>query len=219
MDAINNVDQLKTIFERENPRWQEIIFEKTGVVLLLKDKSGTLFSRCGFIDLDYEAEYCYDHGIDKTSYCEITHIDEIIEYILNMESYASVLTDIPVSLFSKADLFWAAHDQIVWAEANKKRPDGSNIQDWELFSISKYLNHTEMHMALIEYDSTDIWLDLPDDISLDEALNMLVKEMNEVTHDISRIPEYRVISSNRVANPKTYNDLMNRINEGFNWLL
>ena len=52
MEAIKNIAELKEIFEAENPKWQEAIYDKTGIILLLREKDGVLFSNCGYIDLN-----------------------------------------------------------------------------------------------------------------------------------------------------------------------
>lgn len=220
MDAIKNTADLPQILAAENPKWQEIIYEQTGVIVLIKEKYGTLFSNCGFIDLDRDAWYCSANGVDITKYCDITNINSLIEYIKSMDGYKDCLIDSSYGKFTKSELFWAVYAHIICPEDNQRRPDGEIYQDWGLYSIGTYQHHTELHMALVDYDSCDFWLDISPETNLNEALIQLAKDMCDITEDIDEVQQYAVREDVSFSIPHSFQSLQAQLSEGglFYWL-
>ena len=220
MKAIKNTDCLEHILKIENLEWQRIVYDQTGVIVIFQKGYGTLISNCGYIDLDRDAEYCYKNGIDCTKYCEIKSIDELINYIRGMESYAEFLCDISYGKFTKSELFWAIYARIICPEDNQKRPDGTVYQDWGLYSIGSYKEYIDLNMALVDYDSGGFWLDVSAETQLNEVLNQLVQDMCKVTEDIEGIPQYTVKENICFDVPNSYLDLKAQLLDGglFDWL-
>ena len=221
MKAIKNTDCLEQILNTENPEWQRIVYDQTGVIAIFRKGYGTLFSNCGYIDLDRDAEYCSKNGIDCTEYCEIKSIDELINYIKGMESYAEFLCDISYGKFTKSELFWAIYARIICPLDNQRRSDDSLYQDWSLFSIGSYQEHIDLYMALVDYDSCEFWLDVSLDTELNEALTQLDLDMCRVTEDIEEVPQYMVQENTAFAVPNSYKELKAQLSDGglFHWLV
>ena len=226
MKAIRNQKELKSLLEAEDINWQEIVFNQTGVIVLFSDTDATLVSNCGYIDLDADAEYRYVYGEDKTEYCVISSINELIKYIIQMESYQDYLKDVSLGKFKKSELFWAIYSKVITAEENVRRIDGTTEQDWGLYRIGEYYYSTKdenvitLDMALIAYDSCEIWLSRNDNLSLNDYLNLLTAELNSTTETIEEIPVYRVCQNKVTMVPKTYAELKSIVQPGgtFDWL-
>ena len=217
MKAIKNIESLQLIFEAESHLWQKDIYDKTGVILTFLGKSAILFSNCGYIDLDLDAEYKYVSGEDKTDYCEITCVDEIIEYILSMESYFRILKNESFGEFTKAELFWAIYSRVINAPQNKGE---SGECDWRLHSIHQYNGHTVINMDLIGCDDCEFWIDITSGMSLNEALDLFVKEMNSFIDNIPGVSTCGLYEE-KAKIPQNYNELMSKSIPGndFAWLI
>ena len=176
MKPISNMDKLICVLSAEDPSWQEKVYSQTGVIPVLK--RGVLFSNCGYIDLDSDAEYHYVSGEDRTEYCEINSVSKFVEYILQMESYQEFLVDISLGRFTKADLFWAVYSTIINPVENRLDADSSNDAEWGLYSIRFYQEHLELNMAVIACGPADLWIDVDEKTELQEALNHIVEQMN-----------------------------------------
>ena len=184
MKAIGNIQDLVDILSTEDTDWQKTIYNKTGVLVLINKHGGVLLSNCGYVDLDVDAEYRSLHGKDVTQYTVIKSIQDLIEYILEMDSYHNYLVDIPLGQFTKSELFWSVQNQIILADGNQRRSDGTVYQDWGLYRISVYnrpippfseQKEEEMivlDMALVDYDSTEIWIPRRLDLKLSDALRL-----------------------------------------------
>ena len=143
-----------------------------------------------------------------------------------MESYQNYLVDISLGRFTKSELFWAIYSQVITAEENMRRTDGTAEQDWGLYRIGEYYysrkEETEitLDMALIAYDSCAIWLPKNDSLSLGDYLDLLVVELNSTTETIEEIPVYQVCQNNVLSSPKTYTELRSIVQPGgiFDWL-
>lgn len=205
MKPISNMDKLICVLSTEDPLWQEKVYAQTGVIPVLK--RGVLFSNCGYIDLDSDAEYHYVSGEDRTEYCEINSVSEFVEYILQMESYQEFLVDISLGRFTKADLFWAVYSTIINPVENQLHTDGSIEAEWGLYSIHFYQERLELNMAVIACDQVDICVDYNPNASLQEVLKLIVKEMNKCTEDIDHIPQQRVHMKFLQKKPATYEEL------------
>lgn len=226
MKAIKNYKELKQLLETENSNWQEIIYDQTGTIVLFSNNDATLISNCGYIDLDADAEYRSVSGENRTEYCVIGSIIELVDYILQMESYQKYLVDVSLGKFKKSELFWAVYSQVITAEENMRRNDGSTEQDWGLYRIGEYYYRTKdeeeitLEMALIAFDSCEIWLPKNDNLTLNDYLDLLVVELNSTTETIEEIPVYRVRRNKEIHAPKTFTELRSIIQPGgiFDWL-
>ena len=213
MKAILNLDELPRVLSEEDPFWQEKLDASTGVIPVLKH--GTLFSNCGYIDIDSDAEYCYVSGEDRTEYCEINSISEFVEYILQMESYQEFLVDVPLGQFTKADLFWAVYSTIINPVENRLDADSTNAAEWGLYSIHFYQEHLELNMAVIACSPADLWIDIDEETELPEALNRIVEQMN-----IENLPKQKVFMDYLKKKPTTFEGLKKELEPGgqFAWL-
>lgn len=226
MRAIENLKNLQNLLNSKDPSWQEKLYDQTGVIAILRGDSAILLSNCGYIDLDADAEYRYVRGEDLTQYCTITSTDELAEYICQMESYHEFLVDQSFGRFTKAELFWAVHSQIVDADENTIRKNGEKIQDWGLYRISTYFhklkneNEITLDMALIDYDACEMWIPWKKGLGLSDCLEHLVAEMNSITEDIDDISVYQVRYEKPIQVPKSYKELIALTQPGnvFDWL-
>ncbi len=209
MKAIKGLAELQHVLATEDSRWQQMIYEKTGVIVLFSHQNVILFSNCGYIDLDYDAEYSYISGVDSTIYCEINSIKDMISYVLAMDSYHEYLVDESFGHFSKAELFWAIYERILLQEENLKHSDGTHEQEWGLLSIHRYKEHVELKMALIACDNADIWLDISEQTTIDEVLISLVAELNKETEYQDWLPIQRVFEAS-FSVPRNYDTLMSK---------
>ena len=232
MKAIKNINSLIGILNGEDAEWQKTIYAETGVLMLINKHGGVLLSNCGYIDLDVDAEYRYLHGKDVTQYTVIKSIQELIKYILEMDSYHNYLIDKSLGQFTKSELFWSVQNQIILADENQRRTDGTVYQDWGLYRISTY-NHSippfgekkeeemiVLDMALVDYDSTEIWIPRGLELELPDALRIVTNEMNLITEDLKDIPQYCVHSEIPVRVPNSFAEMERIIQpEGlFSWL-
>lgn len=216
MKAIKNMQTFFELLSKEDQDWQLRVYDQTGVIV----HGGYLFSKCGYIDLDREAEYCMRDGVDCTDYCEITSIKDLCDYILGMDGYKDYLTDISYGKFTKSELFWAIYARLICPETNQRHTDGSIYKEWGLYSIGKYDGHVELNMALIDYNYADFELDINENTELNEALALLSKEMCRVTEDIEDVPQYMVIEEEPFSVPNDYAALSAQLSTGglFDWL-
>ena len=217
MKAIRNSEHLLEILSNESENWQEIIFNKTNVILLL-NKNPILFGNCGYIDLDMDSEYRYISKVDETEYIEIHSIRDIIDYILNMPSYHKYLKDISYGEYTKSELFWAIYDRVIFAPQNLKLKSVIGETLYGLYTISEYNGELELDMAVVDRDA--VCLSLPLGLTLNETLNSLVKKLNECAVDIEE-PLYTNRVENDVRVPKSYEELLKKLENGaeFAWLL
>lgn len=222
MKAIKNITSLSETLCKENTEWQKQVYQHTGVIPVpnTSRKDITLFSSCGYIDLDADASYSYKAGQDVTDYCEITTVRGLIDYILMMDSYKACLLDVPLGSFSKSELFWGIWSTIINPLENQQRPDGCILQDWGLYQIQLYDKHIDLHIALVNYNDGSIWIDCEEDTTINEALQMVVNEMNVITEDIEDIPPYQVFFNKLQDPPKSFEELYEKIAPGgeFSWL-
>ena len=206
MKAIRNMDTLIERLSLMDEDWQRIIYDKTGVILL---ESLDLVSNCGCIHLDEDSVYSYSSGVDMTEYCEINSIDEAIAYIKGMESYSDILQDVSYGSFTKAELYWGILERILLRPENFSN-DG---QEWGLYNIGKHEEHVVLHMALIACDALDICLDISAETTIDDALNMLVSELNvEVEHNDLLLPQK--VFEGTYSVPNTYEELKAECSKG-----
>lgn len=224
MKAINNIKTLKDTLEAENKAWQKKVFAETGVIVVFSENGPILWSSCGYIDLDNDAEYRSVNGVDTTEYCEISSTKDLIAYIKAMEGYAEYLVDYPLGLFNKSDLFWAVYACIICPKENQCRSDGTVFQDWWLYRISRVRHYQEkvsLEMALVEYDCCEFWLDINPSTSLQDALVSLSQQMCACTEDIINVPQYKVFLETPLVVPRSFEELSAQLNADglFSWLV
>lgn len=222
MKAIKNLKILVEQLEQVDPHWRRAVYERTGVIPIIHKNRAeiTLFGACGYIDLLDDATFSYSNGIDLTEYCDINTVDELINYILEMDSYQKVLKDCSLGQFTKAELFWAVWSTLIMPIENQRRADGTCNQDWGLFQIEIYRGHIDLHLLLVDYNDGSVWLDYDVNQSLNEALEQIATKMNEITADIEEIPTYRVMFHKLKAPPETYDQLQRKLSPDgeFSWL-
>ena len=220
MKAIKSINELQSAFSSQNSRWQEIIYDETGALLLFLKSGPALFSNCGYIDLDIDAEYIGINDGDKTEYCSITSIGEMTDYILKMPSYKDYLVDCTYGKFSKSELFWGIYARVINAHQNLalSRVPGNTV--YGLYTIRTHQNEIELNMAVVEYDMVCYGLPLNKNLSLDEMLGMLVEQMNETAMDLGE-PIYENRKENPVVVPASYEELLKKLepNAEFGWLI
>ena len=220
MQAILNMKTLIEVFASQDEHWQEKIYEKTGSLLLFPRSGPILFSNCGYIDLDYDADYRSCNGRDETEYCSITSIEEMVNYILAMPGYESFLKDRSYGKFSKAELFWGIYSRVIMAPQNlalSKKP-GDII--YGLYTIGEYAGNIDLYMAAVEYDAMNIWLPIDQNLTLNDMLDILVKELNEIAVDLGE-PLYKNRIENDIKFPCSYAELLSVLSPGaeFDWLV
>ncbi len=220
MKAIKNIKNLPGLLKAENPLWQELIFEQTGVIVIFRNHDAVLLSACGYIDLDVDSEYTYVNGEDLTEYCEVTSIDELVSYILQMESYDYYLVDESFGTFTKAELYWNVYDRIILADENQTEIDGAKHRDWELARISWYMcprtkeEKIVLSTALIDYVGVEIEIPKFKQMELNDALEMVAKKMNYITSGNDELPDYKVSQDKTVLVPKTFAELKALLSSG-----
>lgn len=219
MKAIKNIKNLPGLLKAENPLWQEHIFEQTGVIVIFHNNYATLLSACGYIDLDIDSEYRYING-ELAEYCEVTSVEELVSYILQMESYHVFLVDESFGTFTKAELYWNVYDRIILADENQTGNDEAKCRDWELYCIGAH-NYTRtgeemivLSMALIDYDAVEIEIPKCKQMELNDALEMVANEMNSITSDLDEVPDYKVSQNKTVLVPKTFAELKALLSSG-----
>lgn len=219
MKAIRSTTVLKEILSSQDKNWQEIIYNETGVLLLFLESGPILFSNCGYIDLDTDAEYLGVNGEDKTEYCSISSIGEMTDYILRMPSYKKFLEDYSYGKFSKSELFWGIYSRIISAPQNLALSENPGNIVYGLYSIGEYEGKIDLYMAAVEYDAMNIWLPIDPNLSLNDVLDILVKELNETSEDLGE-PLYDNHIENEVSVPSSYSDLLRVLDPKaeFGWL-
>lgn len=232
MNAINNIDDLRRILNQENPAWQKDVFEKIGVFVHFNKHGVILLSGCGYIHLDEDAEYHYTNGEDKTTYVSINSVEDLINYIYEMDSYHKCLLDESLGLFTKAELFWAIQLQIILAKENQKRSDGTLYQDWGLYriftadrpcypySVGTTIDTIVLDMAIVDYDATEIWIPKDASLGLPNVLKQVIEQMNKMTEGIDDIPQYSLHPEKPLVVPATYDEIHSLLQPGglFCWL-
>lgn len=213
MKPIKNIENLIQRLSSNDNSWQRTIYEATGVILT---ESLYLFSNCGCISLNIDFEYHYVSGVDTTEYCEVNSIEDIIAYIKEMESYSDFLIDVSYGNFTKSSLFWGIYERILLRHENH---DEAGEQYWGLYSISKYEEHTELHMALIPCCSAEIWTDISTETTINDVLAELVSVINVEADNRDWLPVQKVFDVN-YAVPNTYDELKAKCSKGevFGWL-
>ena len=209
MKEINNIDTLIERLALIDKDWQRIIYDKTGVIL---SERLNLVSNCGSVDLVYEDLY-YDEDNednDEIEYCEINSIDEAISYIEAMKSSVDRLQDVSYGKFTKSELFWAILERILLRPENLNE-DG--VQPWALFSIGKDEQHVEVWIWDVFNGYNAIWLDITEKTTLDDALMMLVSELNPNAEDQDWAP-YLKIFDVEYSVPNTYEELKTAFSKG-----
>ena len=199
MKAIKNIDTLIERLALIDNDWQRIIYDKTGLIL---SERHYLVSNCGSVWLDDENLY-YDENNDTIEYCEINSIDEAISYIKTMKSSLDRLQDVSYGKFTKSDLFWAILERILLRPENF---DESGVQPWALFSIGKDEQHVALCIWEVMNGCCDVWLDITEETTLDDALMMLVSELNLNVDDQSCFPLQKIFEV-KYSVPNTYEDL------------
>ena len=97
MKIIKNKERLEFILSNENPEWQKIVYEKTGVIAYFNNSNTgdcyiDLISFCGYIDAEIDS-------YNSSGYCEILSISSFIENILQAKSYTQYLKDVSLGVF------------------------------------------------------------------------------------------------------------------------
>lgn len=209
MKAIANIKELSDVLYAESKDWMQKVYASTGVIPIIHkgQKDAVLFSNCGYIDLDMDAVYHTVNGMDLTEYCVITKADELIQYIRAMESYKEYLINSSLGRFSKADLFWGIIDAIVTAPENFKMYDGAGEQAWELTSMGFYHEHLTLQMVLIDYDMAEIWIDITQETTLEDALYAVATEMNKAIEGIENMTVCQVYLDRIHQVPNSFEEL------------
>ena len=199
------------MLENDNKNWAKVLFEQTGVIL---QTDGYLVSNAGYTELDDDVTFFRSLQGD---YCEIGKnrirtVNDLIEYILQADAFNVYLKDEDYGLFSKYELFYAVHYQIINAEENLVRKDGSIDYDWALSSISSANTNGKEYivlaMPLISCNMGDICIPKDEKMQLSEFLELLVKELNNETKDNDYIPTYRVWNNHSYHIPNTYEEFV-----------
>ena len=207
MKAINNIDTLIERLALIDKDWQRIIYDKTGIIL---SERLYLVSNCGSVDLEDESLY-FDEDIDTIEYCEVNSIDEAISYIEAMKcSLDGLLQDVSYGKFTKSELFWAILERILLRPENFNE-DG--VQPWALYCIGKDEQDVEVWIGdvLTGWNATS--LEITDKTTLDDALKMLVSELNTGADDEDG-PPYQKIFDVEYSVPNTYEDLKTIFSKG-----
>lgn len=206
MKAIKNLDTLIERLSLLDKDWQRSIYDKTGVILTEKLD---LVSNCGCISLDEESDYSYSSGVDTTEYCEINSIDDTVSYIKAMESYSDILQDVSYGKFTKSEFYWGILERILL------RPDNFSDegQEWGLYNIGLFEEQVVVCMALIACDSIDLYFDFSEETTLDDALMMLVAELNEEVEYSDWLPLQKIFDI-KYSVPNTYEELKAKCYKG-----
>lgn len=204
------IDMIRML-ENDNENWEKVLFTRTGVIL---QPDGYLVSNAGYAEIDDDVAFAHDLQGD---YCEvginrIRTVNDLIEYILQTDAFQVYLRDENYGLFSKYELFYAVHYQIINAEENLIRKDGSIDYDWALSNISSWIQngreYIDLAMPLIRCNMGDICIPKDESMQLSEFLELLVKELNNETKDDDYIPTYHVWRNHSFHVPNTYEEFV-----------
>lgn len=215
MKAIINKDQLDSILSREDPKWQEIVFSQTGVLTKFnKSNDGSCYidfiSSCGYVDADDDAVFTYCDGRYLSDYCHISSINDLVEFILNTESYSECLKDISLGSFTKSELFWNIYSQIL-------RPTENLHNNCDEFILKSIRNESDgditISLDFIGVDDVDISINNSDCSSLDKVLSCVLEQIKEICGDGENnfIKNYKIHPEYAVTPPSSYNELLNYI--------
>jgi hypothetical protein len=207
MKQIKNIDKLTDLLSNQDINWQELIYNKTGIILLPIKSGPLLFSNCGYIDLSIDVGYEIVKGEDKTEYIYISSIEEMIEYILEMPSYKEYLVDCSYGRFSKSELFWGIYSRVISAPQNLALSKFPGDTVYGLYTIGCHEQYVDLDMAAIAYNAMSIWLTVDQNTTLNEALDELVVQLNDVAKDTGE-PMYINCRENQVIVPSTYDDMI-----------
>lgn len=206
MKAIKNIDTLIERLSLLDKDWQRSIYDKTGVILTEKLN---LVSNCGYVSLDEDSEYSSSLGVDTTKYCEVNSIDDIVSYIKAMESYSDLLQDVSYGKFTKSEFFWAILERVLFRPENYS----DEGREWALCCIKRYEEEVVVCMSLIVCDSFDLYFNFSKETTLDDALMMLVSELNEEVED-NDWPPLQKIFDVKYSVPNTYEELKAKCSKG-----
>ena len=215
MKAIINKDQLDSILSREDPKWQEIVYAQTGVLTKFnKSNDGNCYidfiSSCGYIDADNDAVFTYCNGRYLSDYCHISSISDLVEFILNTESYSECLKDISLGSFTKSELFWNIYSQIL-------RPTENLHNNCDEFILKSIRNEADgditISLDFIRFDEVNIYMDNSDCSSLDKVLSYVLQEIKDICGDAEDhfVENYKIYHDYAVTPPSSYNELRNYI--------
>ncbi len=207
MKAISNIQYINNDLRQADPDWQKTVFAETGVIVSPLIRYVTLISTCGFIDLDSDAVYSYADG-DSTEYCTIETPQQLAEYIREMPSCSSCLSDVDLGGFTKSQLYWAVWNRIILPECNRRRDGEDLVQDWSLRYIRSEGDSLVFMFDLIEYDEAELEVGFEPGDSLDDVLFRVCGAMNSVTADIEEIADYSVADGEADAIPGTYEEVI-----------
>lgn len=213
MKIIKNKERLEFILSNENPEWQKIVYEKTGVIAYFNNSNTgdcyiDLISFCGYIDAEIDS-------YNSSGYCEILSISSFIENILQAKSYTQYLKDVSLGVFSKSQLYWNVYSQILRAKENLQHKHDdfllssiTCIDDAPIHHIEEEIN---LNMEYIGVDELNCYIEKSDSLTIASALTQILNEIKAICDDDDSIQNYKVYPEYRITPPQTFDELKDYI--------
>lgn len=216
MKAITNIGCLEKMLIAEDPSWQRMVFEKTGVIVLpggQKQYHWDLVSSCGYADLGDDVD-------SNDGFCVLESIDDLIEYIMSMDAFNCALKNIKINDFYKADLFWAICERILFLNSyqdttNNTYPDGNQVFGmraiWGPTGSDRQGvcdGHLWFDMSACGADAlSGIYVEVTDAVSLSRIID-LVAEQLECYEDILEGAKLLYHRDDDYSTPITYEEVL-----------
>ena len=203
MEDILNLDRLGAVLMEDRADWQKYIFDRVGVWVKPEAEEHPyweLISSCGTADLDED--------MDGEETCTINSAEDLAAYIERMESYEEKLKNINFGCFIKAELFWAIQARIM--EVNLY--EGDPAKRVYGFRSMEGTDSLYLDMSAREYDAiSGITLDVTDNMTLDEAVDHVAKQLEQFYHAQpdwkGEVPAFRYDPEKEFVIPKTAEDM------------
>ena len=233
MKIISNIDEAILHVSTNTPNWVQEVYNKTGVwVKYTRNNSGSnivLINKCGFSNIDD----IYDDCDERKEFVSVHTIDDLIDCVINSNSYSTVLQDSKIGHFFKSELFWGIVDFIILP----KRSDPQRLlfpfseqDDYRIERLIVRGDDLEFFFDICGYTKNSGIIKVKNDSEIKECIAQIADQMEEWVADITMdncpayddsdekivyrkfVPDFR----NDILVPESLNELIKRHNEVFN---
>lgn len=221
MVGIRNIKELCNILSSENMEWQKKVFNHLGVVVIPggeRQFDWELYSSCGRACLDDNTDTDCLNEKGMIAYVVINCIDDLIQYISEMDTYRLVLKDIRIGSFFKSELFAAIYNCILMENTyangdfvyGLKAIHGTDGSPWRTLAA----NELWFDMSMCGIDQlAGIEVLLAGQDTLSDVLKMIATQLKEF-RDIqdwpkSEVPLFTCSLEKRFVVPTTFEDVVN----------
>lgn len=201
MFPIENIDTMDERLSKQNPNWQEELYNKIGVYCEKRPNYYQLYTACGSIDLEYETE--------SPAECEfiINTVDDLAIYITQMQAYKTILSDEVYGNFKKSEVFLHLLYNVIiptTAATHKKYKDES--EHLSLYNIEDLDNTFTVYFAFDERDGSYESFEISDSLTLEQVINTFADSLKATIQSCNIAIEV-VVTDDKVEIPDTLEKL------------